>query len=166
MITRLPNTISVTYESAPEGTSATKRFSSPTGSFDDVSYAVRCENGTVKVSVGVEWARTRKMGVNTLAFRMMQNGTFYAADADCVGIMGKFPWEYNGQWLKLLSRSGSPLFVSCKPDVPTEAEFDDIREGFRVNSVQSDRAVPLDWMESVCPEKWLINGEEVSFRWF
>ncbi len=123
-------------------------------------------NRTGDDTSGMEWARTRKMGVNTLAFRMMQNGTFYAADADCVGIMGKFPWDYNRQWLKLLSLSGSPLFVSCKPDVPTEEEFDDIREGFRVNSVQSDRAVPLDWMESVCPEKWLINGEEVTFSWF
>ncbi len=123
-------------------------------------------NRTGDDTSGMEWARTRKMSVNTLAFRMMQNGTFYAADADCVGIMGKFPWDYNRQWLKLLSLSGSPLFVSCKPDVPTEEEFDDIREGFRVNSVQSDRAVPLDWMESVCPEKWLINGEEVTFSWF
>ncbi len=123
-------------------------------------------NRTGDDTSGMEWERTRKMGVNTLAFRMMQNGTFYAADADCVGIMGKFPWSCNKQWLKLLSLSGSPLFVSCKPDVPTESEFADIREGFCVNSVQSDRAVPLDWMESVCPEKWLINGEEVAFRWF
>ena len=35
---------------------------------------------------GLEWERTRKMGVNTLAFRMMQNQIFYACDSDCVGV--------------------------------------------------------------------------------
>ena len=122
-------------------------------------------NRTGDDTSGMEWNRTRKMGVNTLAFRMTQNGTFYAADADCVGITGRFPWYYNRQWLKLLSESGAPLFVSCKPDVPTEAEFEDIRAGYAQNSVQADTAVPLDWMENVCPEKWLINGEEVTFDW-
>ena len=34
---------------------------------------------------GKEWDRVRKMGVNTLAFRMPQHGAFFAADADCVG---------------------------------------------------------------------------------
>ncbi len=40
---------------------------------------------------GNEWERTRKMGVNTLAFRGVQNGIFYAADADCVGLTNKVP---------------------------------------------------------------------------
>ena len=35
---------------------------------------------------GREWSRTRKMGVNTLAFRMPQHNTFFAADPDCVPV--------------------------------------------------------------------------------
>src|ERR1700744_29982 len=35
---------------------------------------------------GKEWERTRKMGVNTLGFRMSQHNTFYAVDGDCVGL--------------------------------------------------------------------------------
>ncbi len=35
---------------------------------------------------GNEWARTLKMGVNSLAFRLPQHNTFYAADGDCVGL--------------------------------------------------------------------------------
>src|SRR5206468_2079773 len=31
---------------------------------------------------GTDWSRTRKMGVNTLAFRGPQHGAFYIADAD------------------------------------------------------------------------------------
>ncbi len=46
---------------------------------------------------GMEWDRTKKMGVNTLAFRMPQHGTFFAADADCVGITEKIPWNKNRQ---------------------------------------------------------------------
>ena len=40
---------------------------------------------------GREWARTRKMGVNTLAFRGAQHGAFYVADADCVGVTTAVP---------------------------------------------------------------------------
>ena len=65
---------------------------------------------------GTEWARTRKMGVNTLAFRGVQHGAFYVADADCVGVTNAVPWSLNRQWLDLLARSGTMLFVSLAPD--------------------------------------------------
>lgn len=32
---------------------------------------------------GRVWERTRRMGVNTLAFRLPQHGTFFASDPDC-----------------------------------------------------------------------------------
>jgi alpha-galactosidase len=35
---------------------------------------------------GRVWARTRKMGINSLAFRILQHETFFAVDADCVGL--------------------------------------------------------------------------------
>ncbi|PYT32182.1 MAG: hypothetical protein DMG58_10690 [Acidobacteria bacterium] len=41
---------------------------------------------------GRDWNRTRRMGVNTLAFRGVQHGAFFATDADCVGIMAAVPW--------------------------------------------------------------------------
>ena len=65
---------------------------------------------------GKEWDRVRKMGVNTLAFRMPQHGAFFAVDADCVGqtAANSIPWEKNRQWLDLLAHSGTPLFVSFK----------------------------------------------------
>jgi alpha-galactosidase len=105
------------------------------------------------------------MGVNTLAFRIAQNNAFFGADADCVGILGKINWKYNSQWLKILSRSGSCLFVSCKPGILSESELDDLREGFKYGSYQDDELIPIDWMESVTPCRYLINGEEVTFDW-
>src|SRR4030088_3315867 len=35
---------------------------------------------------GKDWERTRKMGVNTLGFRIAQHNSFYATDGDCVGL--------------------------------------------------------------------------------
>lgn len=115
---------------------------------------------------GFEWDRTRKMGVNTLAFRMMQNGKFYAADADCVGIRGEVPWKLNRKWLYALSHSGSPLFVSMKPGICTEEQLDEIRKAYAVNSVQNDVLVPLNWTDDACPSEWLLNGKQISFDWY
>lgn len=123
-------------------------------------------NRTGDDTSGFEWSRTRKMGVNTLAFRLPQNRAFFGADADCVGIMGIIPWEKNRQWLKILSRSGSALFVSCKPSVPTEAEREELKEAFRFASEERDYLVPLDWMETVTPSRYLLNREEIAFDWY
>ena len=65
---------------------------------------------------GKEWARTRKMGVNTLGFRMVQHKTFYEADGDCVGLTKAVPWDKNKQWMQLLAQSSAPLFISAQPD--------------------------------------------------
>ena len=123
-------------------------------------------NRTGDDTSGREWERTRKYGVNTLAFRMMHNDTFYAADADCVGITGAIDWKLNREWLRALSVSGSPLFVSCKPGVLSESELDELRQAFARNSVQNDTLEPIDWMENTCPERWLLNGEEIRFNWY
>ncbi len=115
---------------------------------------------------GKNWCRTRSMGVNTLAFRMPQNRTFYMADADCVGIKDqRISWSLNKQWLDLLAYSGSPLFVSCQPDVVTEEMKKDIKEAFAVNSVQTDVAIPLDWQDNYTPEEWSINGKVRRYDW-
>lgn len=123
-------------------------------------------NRTGDDTSGREWSRTVKMGVNTLAFRNCQNGAFYMCDADCVGITEAIPWEENRAWLAAAAQSGSPLFVSCKPGVPDETASAELREAFRLASLAADELVPLDWMETTIPERYLINGEEVRFRWF
>ena len=122
-------------------------------------------NRTGDDTSGRDWTRTLKMGVNTLAFRLVQNNAFFGADADCVGILGLIDWKYNRQWLDLLSRSGSPLFVSCKPGIPSPAELDDLRLAYAKGSLQADELIPLDWMENPYPARYLINGEEVHYDW-
>jgi alpha-galactosidase len=123
-------------------------------------------NRTGDDTSGYDWSRTRKMGVNTLAFRLVQNNIFFGADADCVGITGAIDWKYNKQWLKLLAFSGSCLFVSCKPGILNEEETTDLKEGFMAGARQADTLIPLDWMESATPQRYLLNGEEFSVELF
>lgn len=115
---------------------------------------------------GRNWDRTRALGVNTLAFRLPQNNRFYVIDADCVGILGdNIPWELNRQWLELLAKSGSPLFVSCEQSSATDEMKEEIRKAFKISSVQKDYAVPLDWEYNKNPCVWKINDEVVTFDW-
>jgi len=124
-------------------------------------------NRTGDDTSGREWDRTRKMGVNTLAFRMLHHKAFYDVDADCVGVMGIIPWKLNGEWLRALSVSGTPLFVSYNPKLPEdEKAFADLSAAFDRSAAQTDELIPLDWMETTCPEKWLLNGQTVEFEWF
>ena len=113
---------------------------------------------------GRQWERTRKMGVNTLAFAMPKHGAFYASDADCAGITANVPWEMNRQWLELLAASGTPLFVSASPSVPEE-QREAIRAAFAVASHEIPPAEPLDWMDTTCPAMWVLNDKTVRFHW-
>ena len=123
-------------------------------------------NRTGDDTSGFEWSRTAKMGVNTLAFRNCQNGHFFMSDADCVGITGAIDWELNRNWLFALSRSGSPLFVSCKPGILNESELAELKEAYRVASYQADEFIPVDWMETTTPDTYLLNGELITLNWY
>lgn len=116
---------------------------------------------------GKEWERVVKYGVNCLAFRAPQDGTFYAADADCVGLTEKevIPWEKNKQWLDLLSRSGTPLFISFKKDSLTPEQEKDVAEALKRASVKQPLAEPLDWFNNLQPVKWKLMGKEVNYKW-
>jgi len=114
---------------------------------------------------GTEWARTRKMGVNTLAFRGAQHGAFYVADADCVGVTNAVPWALNRQWLDLLARSGTMLFVSLAPDALGSQQRRDLREALALAAAHQPLAEPLDWQRTVYPEHWRLMGRDRSFDW-
>ena len=115
---------------------------------------------------GREWNRTRKMGVNTLAFRLPQHNTFFAIDADCVGLTRQVDWKFNRQWLDVLARSGSPLFVSIAPDALGPEQQAAVRDAFRLASEKQMPAEPLDWLETNQPQRWLAEGRERKYDWF
>ena len=103
---------------------------------------------------GTGWERTRRMGVNTLAFRLPQNGTFFAQDADCVGITKAIPWELNRQWLDVLARSGTALFVSPSPEFTGPEQKKAIAAAFAIAGAGGTNATPQDWLDTTVPERW------------
>ena len=111
------------------------------------------------------WERTRLMGVNTLAFRMLQHDVFQSCDADCVGLTREVPWAKNAQWLDLLARSGTPLFVSAAPEAVGPEQDAALREAFRRASLPHAPAEPLDWMETTCPARWRTDEGEIEYDW-
>ena len=113
---------------------------------------------------GKEWDRTKKYGVNTLAFRLAQNEAFYMCDADCVGILKDYiPWEKNGQWLHLLSYSNTPLFVSCNNTINDQMKKD-LKTAYKIFNARHEFR-PVDLTESATPEKWIIDGDVVEYKW-
>jgi len=118
------------------------------------------------------WERTRRMGVNTLAYRLPQNGTFYSLDADCVGITKAVPWELNKQWMDLLARSGTGLFLSPGPDAIGDAQRSAIKEAFAIAAAGDSHGRPLDSFRETTPQEWEFksapaNGYQAKrYDWF
>lgn len=115
---------------------------------------------------GRDWNRTRKMGVNTLAFRAPQHNAFFAVDADCVGLTKQIPWRLNRQWLHLLAHSGTPLFVSISPDALGPEQRSALEEAFTVAARLLPLAEPLDWIETSEPQKWSHDHQSTTYDWF
>lgn len=114
---------------------------------------------------GLEWERTKKMGINTLAFRMSQHHAFYQHDADCVGITSKVDFEKTKMWLDLLSKSGTALFVSIADDCQTDEVKFAVKEAFKKASVNNKPSYPIDWMETKLPKKWKGEFGIDEYEW-
>jgi alpha-galactosidase len=106
------------------------------------------------------------MGVNTLAFRMPQHDAFFAIDADCVGLTRQIDWSLNRQWLELLARSGTPLFVSIAPDALGPEQKAAVKEAFAFASQPHPVAEPLDWLTNNQPQHWNAQGRQLTYDWF
>lgn len=121
---------------------------------------------------GRDWKRVRNRGVNTLAFRAVQHGAFFAVDADCAGLTEPeaIPWACNSLWLDLLSRSGTPLFISFKKGALTPEQERTVAAALARASRPQPLAEPLDWLEAVNPTRGLeaishLEGGATPRRW-
>ena len=114
---------------------------------------------------GKEWARTRKMGVNTLGFRIIQHNHFYAADGDCVGLTQDVAWDKTRQWMQLVAGAGTPLFISAQPEVVGAEQKAMIRECFSMASRPLPAGEPLDWLTNPQPARWRLDGKIREFDW-
>jgi alpha-galactosidase len=116
---------------------------------------------------GRDWERTRRMGVNTLAFRLPQHHRFFTVDADCVPSTPQTPWELNQRFLDLVSRSGTALFLSIDPTTRTERSDQALRNGIHLALNGGDAAgiEPLDWLVNTTPNRWKSGAEALHYDW-
>ena len=114
---------------------------------------------------GRSWNRNRRMGVNTLAFRSAQHGSFYEVDPDIVAITKAVPWNLVHQWLQLVSESGTALFVAVEPTVIEPKHREALKKAFEIAAKPQVVGEPLDWMDTDCPRRWKLLGKSVEFDW-
>lgn len=100
------------------------------------------------------WERTRRMGINTLAYRLPQNRTFFVQDADCVGITRTVPWDLTSQWMDLLSRSGTALFISPEPEAVGPDQKKAMADAFAAAGSGDWSGYPTDWLHLTTPQTW------------
>ena len=111
------------------------------------------------------WERTRRMGVNTLAYRLPQHGTFFHLDPDCVGITRAVPWELNRQWLDVVARTRTALFVSPEEGLVAAEQRAALKEAFALVTSNGAGAEPADFFHETTPAVWNMVAGRKQYQW-
>ena len=77
------------------------------------------------------------------------------------------PWEKNRQFLDLVARSGTALFVSVDPAARTPKVDADLRAAVRLalDGGEPGGVEPLDWLWTTAPRRWCSGGEGLDYDW-
>ena len=113
---------------------------------------------------GRQWERTRRTGVNTLAFRLAQHRTFFSLDADCVPLTRDIPWEISRQWLQAVANSGTVLLVSAEPGAVGTQQRAALREAFAL-CLRTPESEPHDWLDTRTPAEWRSKNKTQTYDW-
>jgi len=113
------------------------------------------------------WERTRRMGINALAYRLAQNGTFFVSDPDCASHTERISWKFDSQFLDLVARSGTALFVSADPTKISPKQKEAFQRAMQTALSGGDAGgcEPLDWLHNTTPERWRFGTQEVKYAW-
>jgi alpha-galactosidase len=116
---------------------------------------------------GHVWERTRRMGINTLACRLPQQGAFFACDADCAAHTAHTPWEFDRQYLDLVARSGTALFISVDPRTVSPDQTAAFRAALQtaLSGGTPGGCEPLDWLHTTVPRTWRFGKDTVTYHW-
>ena len=102
---------------------------------------------------GRDWERTRRFGVNGLAQRIAQHRTFFRIDPDCVAITKDVAWRETSQWMDVVSRSGTSLFLSPEPGAITPEIKSAMRDAMVVVS-ENASGYPTNPLQGTTPNQW------------
>jgi alpha-galactosidase len=116
---------------------------------------------------GLVWERTRRMGVNTLAYRLPQHGTFFASDPDCAAHTERTPWEFDRQYLDLVAHSGTALFISVDPRTISPEQKAAFRAAMQtaLSGGAPGGCEPVDWLHTTVPRVWRFGEERTTYHW-
>ena len=116
---------------------------------------------------GKAWERTRRMGVNTLAYRLPQNRTFFNCDPDCAPHTADTPWELDRQFLDVVARSGAALFVSVDPRTVTPDQKAAFHAAMQtaLSGGTPGGCEPLDWLHNTAPAHWRFGPDTTTYHW-
>ncbi len=102
---------------------------------------------------GHDWERTRRYGVNTLSHRIAQHRTFSHVDPDIVAMTLAVNWRETSQWMDVVARSGTSLFLSPDPAAMTPEIKSAMRDAMAL-SAQSGQGFPVHPTSGTTPEAW------------
>jgi alpha-galactosidase len=105
---------------------------------------------------GRDWERTRRYGVNTLAHRMAQHRTFSHVDPDIVAMTLAVNWRQTSQWMDVVARSGTSLFLSPDPVAITPEIKSTMRDAMTL-SAQAGEGFPVHPTSGTTPEVWQFS---------
>ena len=116
---------------------------------------------------GRDWERTRRYGVNTLSQRIAQHRTFSHVDPDIVAMTLAVSWRETSQWMDVVARSGTSLFLSPDPAAITPEIKSAMRDALAL-SAQSGQGFPVHPTSGTTPEAWQFShpgGMEKIYNW-
>jgi alpha-galactosidase len=115
---------------------------------------------------GTNWERTRRMGVNTLGFRLPQHRAFFSIDPDCVPLTSSIDWSQTRQWLDAVSRSGVALFISPGPGAVGPEQIAALKDAFLL--LRDSQGYPEDWLDTTSPRQWRFSSQpdkSIRYDW-
>ena len=116
---------------------------------------------------GTSWERTRRMGVNALAHRIAQHGTFFHIDPDCVAITKAVGWRETCEWMNVVAQTGTSLFLSPSPDAITPEAKSAMKDAMEL-VVEQAGAYPHQPTSSTTPQVWVLGrntSQTRSYNW-
>jgi alpha-galactosidase len=116
---------------------------------------------------GHDWERTRRYGINTLSHRIAQHRTFSHVDPDIVAMTLAVDWRETSQWMDVVARSGTSLFLSPDPSAITPEIKSAMRDAMAL-SAQAGQGFPVHPTSGTTPEVWQFSHPghvEKTYDW-
>jgi alpha-galactosidase len=106
---------------------------------------------------GRDWERTRRYGVNGLTHRIVQHRTLSHIDPDCVAVTSSVGWRVTSQWMDVVARSGTSLFLSPDPTAITPEIKSAMKDAMFLAS-QGGHGFPLHPTSGTTPSEWRFSS--------